>query len=659
MRKAAAGLLIGVCAAAIVLALTNLGAFQTVELKTYDWRLARTADPSTARKDIALVEIDEYSLRNLQQHAGRWPWPRVVHASLIDYLNRGKPKLIVYDVLFADEDLRVGFPYGGDTWSGPESDKALADTIKKAGNVVLLADATFAGETTDKQTLPDQGYRINVPGVLERRVVFPPAGALSGAAAALGHNFLSLDPDGPVRHVVPFVRTGDHAMPSLGLSAALRASGLNPSAVRIDGRSLIAGDRLMPLEMRRVNTEGGVTEMLWGLIHFRGPAFLADMKRRPYPHHSFFDLLFSEEQLLAEQKPDIDPAVFRDKIVFVGVTAAGLFDVFETPFAGGLMPGIQIHASVADDFLSNRVMRPESRGVRFALVVALALLVGLISALVPAWWAAAIVAAIVTGFAFVATRQFAAGNWINMTQPTLAASVALFGGVGYQYFFEGREKRKMKRLFGQYVSKDVYEQLVANPDLARLGGQRRQMTVLFSDIRGFTTVSEKGQPEEIVAILNEYFSRMVAIVFEHKGTLDKFVGDMVMALFGAPLDDPNHAEHAVDAALEMIRELNRLNEKWASEGRPALDIGIGVSTGPMIAGNIGSEAIMSYTVIGDAVNLGARLESLNKEYGTRTIISEATRDALPDRYVLRPLGEVIVKGKTRPVAIFEVKENQA
>lgn len=642
-----------------MLALTNLEAFHTVELKTYDWRLSHTADPSTARKDIALVEIDEYSLRNLQQHAGRWPWPRVVHASLIDYLNRGKPKLIVYDVLFADEDLRVGFPYGGDTWSGAESDKALADTIKKAGNVILLADATFVGETTEKQALPEQGYRLNVPGVLERRVIFPPAGLLSAAAAALGHNFLSLDPDGPVRHVVPFVRNGNNAMPSLGLSAALRVSGVNPSTVRIDGKSLIAGDRMLPLDTRTVNIEGGVTEMLWALIHFRGPAFLSDMKRRPYPHYAFFDLLYSEEQLIAGQKPDIDPSLFRDKIVFVGVTAAGLFDVFETPFAGGLMPGIQIHASVADDFLSNRVMRPESRGVRIALVITLALLVGLISALLPAWWAAGAFAAMIAAFAFIATQQFAAGHWINITQPTLASSLALFGGVGYQYFFEGREKRKMKRLFGQYVSKDVYEQLVANPDLARLGGQRRQMTVLFSDIRGFTTVSEKGQPEEIVAILNEYFTRMVEIVFAHKGTLDKFVGDMVMALFGAPLDDPNHAEHAVDAALEMIRELNRLNEKWAAEGRPALDIGIGISTGPMIAGNIGSEAIMSYTVIGDSVNLGARLESLNKEYGTRIIISEATRDALPGRYLFRPLGNVVVKGKTRPVAIFEVKENQA
>ena len=659
MRKAAAGLLTGACAAGIVLALTNLDAFRTVELKTYDWRLARTANPSSARKDIALVEIDEYSLRNLQPHAGGWPWPRVVHASLIDYLNRGKPALIVYDVLFADADLRVGFPYGGDTWSGPESDKALADTIRNAGNVILLADATFAGETTDKRDWPDQGYRLNQPGVLERTVIFPPAGVLRDAASALGHNFLSLDADGPVRHVVPFVRTGDHAMPSLGLSAALRASGIAPANVRIDGASLVAGDRVMPLETRQVNIEGGSTAMLWGLINFRGPALLADMKRRPYPHYSFFDLLYSEEQLLAEKKPDVDPSLFRDKIVFVGVTAAGLFDVFETPFAGGRMPGIQIHAAVADDFLSNRAMQPESRGVRLALVVTAALAVGLLAVLLPAWWAAAVVVAGVGAFVLLATRLFAAGTWINITQPSLAASLALFGGVCYQYFFEGREKRRMKRLFGQYVSKDVYDQLVANPDLARLGGQRRQMTVLFSDIRGFTTVSESGQPEEIVAILNEYFTRMVEIVFAHKGTLDKFVGDMVMALFGAPLDDPDHAEHAVDAALEMIRELRRLNEKWTAEGRPSLDIGIGISTGAMIAGNIGSEAIMSYTVVGDAVNLGARLESLNKEYGTRIIISEATRDILPGRYHLRPLGDVIVKGKTKPLAIFEVKETQA
>lgn len=658
MRKATAGLLIGLCAAGIVLALTGIEAFRTVELKTYDWRLSRTADPSTARKDIALIEIDEYTLRNLQQHAGRWPWPRVVHASLIEYLSRGKPAAIVYDVLFADADTRVGFEYGGDTWSGRESDAAFADAIKKAGNVILLADATYTGETTKDEAWPDQGYRIDHPHIFERKVILAPAEPLLSAAAGLGHNFFSLDPDGPIRHTIPFVRVGARAMPSLGLAAALRVAGVTASDMSVEDSALTVGGTVMPLETRDMRTEDGTRSFLWGLIKFRGAAFADDLKTRPYAHYPFFDLLYSEEQVLAGEKPNIDPSIFRDKIVFVGMGASGVFDAFETPFGGGRMPGIQIHAAVADDFLSSLFMRPESRGVRMALVVALALCVGLVATLLPAWWAAAVFGLIVTGLGVTATRLFADGHWINITQPTLASSLALFGGVGYQYFFEGREKRKMKRLFGQYVSKDVYDQLVANPDLARLGGQRRQMTVLFSDIRGFTTVSESGEPEEIVAMLNEYFTSMVDIVFAHKGTLDKFVGDMVMALFGAPLDDPQHAQHAVDAALAMIRELSRLNEKWTAEGKPALDIGIGVSTGPMIAGNIGSEAIMSYTVIGDAVNLGARLESLNKQYGTRIIISEATREGLSDRYFFRPLGDVVVKGKTRPVAIYEVKENQ-
>ena len=657
-RKAAAGLLIGVSAAAIVAALTNLEAFRTVELNTYDWRLARTADPSTARKDIALVEIDEYSLRNLEPNAGRWPWPRIVHATLIDYLRRGNPKLIVYDVNFAEADTR-SFEMAGETMAGQDSDAALAAAIRNAGNVILLADATFEGDHTGTHTWPDQGYRLNSSGITERKVLFAPAPVFADAAAALGHNLFVYDADGPMRHIVPFVRTGDRAMPSLGLAAALRASGVRPSEVTVQGDTLRLRDRQMPLEWRYVDNPDGRYGYLWGLIRFRGPAFLADMKSRPYPAYSAFDLLFAEQEIASEKKPSIDPSVFRDKIVFVGMGASGLYDAFETPFGSGRMPGTQIHAAAADDFLSNRYMRPESRTLRIALVVGCALAAGSVATLVPAWWAAAVVALMMTVFVSVATSQFADGHWINITQPSLAASLALFGGVAYQYFFEGREKRKMKRLFGQYVSKDVYERLVANPDLARLGGQRRQMTVLFSDIRGFTTVSEKGQPEEIVAILNEYFTRMVDIVFAHKGTLDKFVGDMVMALFGAPLDDPRHAEHAVDAALEMIRELNRLNAKWTAEGRPALDIGIGISTGPMIAGNIGSEAIMSYTVIGDAVNLGARLESLNKEYGTRIIISEATREALPGRYLFRPLGNVVVKGKTTPVAIFEVKENQA
>jgi adenylate cyclase len=240
-----------------------------------------------------------------------------------------------------------------------------------------------------------------------------------------------------------------------------------------------------------------------------------------------------------------------------------------------------------------------------------------------------------------------------MTQPLMQWQ-ALFAGT--PMVFRRRTAKRVVKLFGRYVSKDVYQQLIANPDLARLGGGRREMTVLFSDIRGFTTITEKGDPEALVAQLNEYFSRMVELVFHHKGTVDKFVGDMVMALFGAPLADVEHADHAVQTAVDMVAELGRLNAKWVSEGKPELDIGIGVNSGEMIAGNIGSSSIMSYTVIGDNVNLGSRLESLNKEYKTRIIISDATRARLKTQHDnIRPLGDVIVKGKSRPVAIFEVQ----
>jgi adenylate cyclase len=660
--KGVAGLLVGLAAATLVLigdalfgavSRDGLNPFDLAELRTYDWRLTHTARPDTARKDIAIVEIDERSLRSLQPNAGRWPWPRAVHSMLVDYLVRAPAKIIAYDIVFSEADTRRGFDFGGSTMSGAESDKALADSVRAAGTVILVADASYDAEI-ENATLPDAGYPLDVPGIYEMRGVLPPFRLLADAASGLGHNRFVLDPDGPMRHAIPFVRAHHRTVPSLGVAAALRATGIRAQDVRLDGTRLRFGDRVMPLSARHVKADDGVVSFLWAPINFRGPALLDDLKTRTYPTYSFFDLLYSEEQLLAGKKPDIDPAAFRDRIVFVGTTASGLSDVFETPFSNGKMPGVQIHAALADDILSNRFIHEAGRNMRVATVTAAAIAAGIAATMLPAWWAAAATAALLAGVSWIATRLFGGGYWLNLSQPVLASSFALFGGVAYQYFFEGREKRKMKKLFGQYVSKDVYEQLVANPALARLGGQRREMTVLFSDIRGFTSVTERGEPQAIVGMLNEYFTRMVTIVFRHEGTLDKFVGDMVMALFGAPLDDPQHADHAVEAALDMIAALGELNTQWKSEGRAELDIGIGINTGPMIAGNIGSEAIMSYTVIGDAVNLGSRLESLNKEYGTRIIISDATRERLSRPYRLRPLGDVVVKGKTQPVAIYEL-----
>lgn len=664
MKHIATGGLIGLCAAALVLATAQLtGAivgpsgqnpFETVELNTYNWRMTRTAQAETARKDIALVYIDEASLRNAEPIAGRWPWPRVMHSFLIDFLARGPAKVVAYDVNFAQADDRGAFEFAGETWTGAKSDQAFAASLRKAGNVILLADATYDGEDTKVAPPPDYGYSLDLPGIVDRRTVFASFPLLAQAASGFGHNLFVLDPDGPIRHVVPFVRSRQRALPSLGTAAAIRYAGIPPSQVTLDDRSLKIGAATMPLEWNRVRSSEGTLSYLWGLTNFRGAAFGTDLKTTTYPTYQVFDLLASEDQLQQGQKPIVDPTIFKDKIVFVGTTAAGLFDAFETPFANGKMPGINIHAAVADDILSNRFMHPIDARVRITSVVLTGVITGVIATLLPAWWATAVTALAIIAFGYAGMWLLGIGYWINVTQPFAASSIALLSGVGYQYFVEGREKRKMKKLFGQYVSKDVYHQLVSDPSRARLGGARREMTVLFSDIRGFTSVSEKGEPEDIVHTLNEYFTKMVEIVFRHQGTLDKFVGDMVMALFNAPLDDPGHADHAVEAALDMIDELMRLNEGWKAAGRPVLDIGIGINTGPMIAGNIGSEQIMSYTVIGDAVNLGSRLESLNKNYGTRIIISEATKALLNGRYEFRSLGDVVVKGKTKPVAIFEV-----
>jgi adenylate cyclase len=393
--KGVAGLLVGVATAALVLlgnalfasaSRDGLNPFDLAELRTYDWRLIHTARPATARKDIAIVEIDERSLRSLEPNAGRWPWPRAVHSMLVDYLARAPAKIIAYDIVFSEADTRRGFDFGGSTVSGAESDKALADSVKAAGTVILLADASYDAEI-ENAALPDAGYPLDLPGIYEMRGVLPPFKLLADAASGLGHNRVVLDPDGPIRHTIPFVRAHHRVVPSLGVAAALRVAGIRPQDVRLDRTRLLYGDRVMPLSARHVKADDGILSFLWGPVNFRGPALLDDLKSRTYPTYSFFDLLYSEEQLLAGKKPDIDPAVFRDAIVFVGTSATGLSDVFETPFSNGKMPGVQIHAAAADDILSNRFIHQAGRNVRVATVTAAAIAAGVAAASVSALFA--------------------------------------------------------------------------------------------------------------------------------------------------------------------------------------------------------------------------------------------------------------------------------
>ena len=648
MRKLVVGIAIGASAFLATIGLQWLGVFDDVELAAFDRRLIATHNAGNASKDIVIIEINESSMDALEPVFGRWPWPRMVHAGVIDFVARAGAKVITYDVLFLDEDRRGAFPVGDRVMSGAESDALLVESVGRAGNVILAANVTFEGLESDTgpaapaPPIPGITYEPG-PGFPQRPHLALPIEPLANVSAGVGHTLAPLDADGTSRRIFPFLQAQGRMIPWLGLSAALFATSRTPDEVVATNDVLRIGNSQLALE------PSGHT-----ILRQHGPYASPDGVRT-YTSVPFFDVLRSEEQWHAGQPTTIDPAIFRDKLVFVGLTALTGNDIRVSPFGGPPMPGVQLHAAAADDVVSGRTVRRVSPAMDAAVTGAATLTAGVIAVVWPVGVALAVLVPAAALLVWALTAAVGDGLWIAVVTPVFGLALATFAGTVWQYVVEGRQKRQMKTLFGRYVSPDVFAHLVANPDVAQLGGQRREMSVLFSDIRGFTTAAERLSPEEVVAQLNEYFSAMVEVLFRHQGTLDKFVGDMVMGLFGAPVADPRHADHAVAAAVDMVTTLEGLNTAWEARGMPRMEIGIGVNSGEMIAGNIGASSIMSYTVIGDAVNLGARLESLNKEYGTKILISEATRARLTSPVSTREIGSVTVKGKTTAVLVHAVE----
>lgn len=652
VRKALIGGLIGLASAVVALWLGTLPSAEVVELETYDWRMRYAASRAPANPEIVLVTIDEESMRGLEPLVGRWPWPRLVHAQLLNYLTRARPRAILYDVLFTEQD-RTRFFVQDDEWTGADSDTSLAEAARGLP-LVVPGDAVpeaLEGGAEPPPMGPMPGLGLSHELEAEARPVFvPPIPPLVATSRVIAHNFAALDADGPWRRYVPFISHQGQVIPSLAVSAVAVALGIDGTEIRTDAAGTWIGSKRLPLAVT-----GRDRQQRRALIRFQGRG---PVDESGYRRVSFYRLFYSEQQLLDGAEPLEAPGRLRDAIVIVGATASATYDAFTTPVAGK-MGGVEVHANVVDSILTGRTIEPAATLGATAATIAVAVLVGAAAVFLGPWLTFGVAAVVAAAVVVATTWQFVGGVWYPLVVPLVAIALTAVGDVAYEYFVEGREKRRVKKIFSQFVSRDIYQQLLDNPAGANLGGHRRQMSVLFSDIRGFTTISEQGPPEAIVAQLNEYFSRMVPIVFAHKGTVDKFVGDMIMALFGAPLDDPDHADHAVQAALAMSAGLAKLNHEWRARGRSPLDIGIGINTGDMVAGNLGSADIMSYTVIGDEVNLGARLESLNKEYGTRIIISEATRAALRGQYDVRALGDVVVKGKTVPVRIYAVAPPEA
>ncbi len=626
-------------------ALSRTRFFSTIELKTLDYRFRLLGQQHSASPDIVLAEIDDNSIKHLEPVFGRWPWSREVHGYFLRFMRRAGARAVVFDVLFTENDVE-----------NPDGDDLFADETGKSDSIV---QAVFLGNQDNEQVTgevdPGTLERFTLPGEGQFRnfiQVDLPYHRLTEATSRLGHVANALDADGPFRHYLLMASAKGRLFPSLALAAALAVKGLGVDDIKLSGRRVDAGTIHAAL-----NSE-------WRLpIWFNGGP-------GTYQTYSYSHIVYAEGQIEQGDQPGLDPALFHDKIVLVGVSATGLHDMFTTPYAGtasegartasglrlGAMAGVEVHANVLDDLLHNRYLLTTPAWLNWTIGLVITLLVLMAVFFTRLLQALVIGLALLGGYLWSAQYVFAHSHYqLPVATAFVGWSLALGLGLSYQYWIEGAEKRQVKAIFSRYVSRDVFQQLMDDPEKARLGGVRTIVTVLFSDLRGFTSMSENREPEDIVAQLNEYFSAMVELVFEYHGTVDKFVGDMVMALFNAPVGDREHADHAVQCALAMQKRLGELNEKWKERGLPALACGVGVNSGEMIAGNVGAETIQSYTVIGDNVNLGARLESLCKEYKARIIISEFTRGLLKDAYDLEELGDVLVKGKSKPVKIFEVR----
>jgi adenylate cyclase len=638
-----------------------------VELRTFDLRfLSRGIEKPSP--EVVLAVMDEKSL----DKEGRWPWPRSKIARLVDILSQEGAKVIGLDIGFFEPDentnLRFLDEFGQkiealkirnnqlnqfleESKTRADNDFALANAIRRSEAKVVLgyffhmSRASLDYQIDQKET-EDQLRRIeNSMYPLVRyarqhmdRETFPRAYAPEGnldilSEATDGSGFFNMDPDpdGGVRWMPLTIKYGTEIFMPLSMQSVWQYLGNPQLMVKVADygvEGIQMGERFIPTD------ETGRM-----LIKYLGPT-------ETFPHYSISDILHGK----------LPEGTFRDKIVLVGVTAIAIYDVRNTPFSP-LFPGVEIHATVIDNILKQEFLNKPKWALMYdaLVIVILAVLTGILlprlSALKGVSFASGLFVLHILASRWLFTRF---GLWVNIVYPLLALILIYTSLTIYRYMTEERERKKIKDAFTYYVSSSVVNEILKDPSRLRLGGDKRELSVLFSDIRGFTTISEGLSPEDLTNLLNEYLTVMTDVVFKYDGTLDKYMGDALMAIYGAPLEQPDHAYRACASAIEMLEELGKLNEKWIQEGKKPLDIGIGINTGTMMVGNMGSEQRFDYTVMGDAVNLGSRLEGANKAYQTNILISDETYKRVKNDFVCMELDSVRVEGKTHPVTIFQL-----
>src|SRR5256884_2578477 len=615
-----------------------------------------------------MAAIDEKSLDT----EGRWPWPRSKIAALVDTLSRDGARVIGFDIAFSEptetsqvalidqlarrvdalaiRDQRLA-DFITESRRHADNDRALATAIKKSSAAVVLGYFFHMSEATLEYRLepseidrrlkrlaaskyPVVAYQAPDTGAVPFIRAHAPESnldAFSDAAASSGYFSLRSDPDGVLRWMPLVIQAGEDLFPPLSVLCAWHYLGRPRLTVKVgrhgvDGIQM--GERFIPTD------EGGQL-----LINYPGPP-------KTFPQVSVTDILGGKAPRGA----------FKDRIVLVGATALGTYDLRNTPFSP-VYPGIEVHASVIDSILTQSFMaRPEwSKLFDLLAIVTLGALVGTALPRLGPLKGLGFAAGLFVLYILAARWLFVNAHvWLNMVYPLLGLSTTYTALTAYYYVTEQRQRKKVKETFRQYVAPLVVEEMLKDPGRLKLGGEEKILTVLFSDLEGFTTYSERYPPHERAAMLGEYYNRVTEQVFMRWGTLKEYVGDELMVIFGAPLEQPDHAARACDAALAMLEQRLALASEWASVGRPQLRARTGINSGPMLVGNLGSRYRFAYGVLGDQVNLGSRLEGLNKVYGTEILVGENTARLVEGEYFLREVDMVRVMGRTQAVRVYEL-----
>jgi len=636
-NKITISLLIAILVTTITLFGYYFGLLDKPEFFAYDTTARLLRSDNVPDKRIKVILVDEASVKAMADIAGRWPWPRAIWSDLLEFLSLGGARAVLFDILF-------------DARTNDVDDGSLAEATWNSQNVYHSMMLKRETQDVDKKStdlgkpLPaDFGTRFGLHHVTGTMNIRPgsenndyslPIDPLHSLSKGIAVVEFTPDSDGVLRRTKPLREYQGKYFPVLGLAPFID----NDSSISIHPYSITINDRTIP-----VDRNGNYIINMYGIDRVE-----------PYSAGGILASLQKIRQGEVENLK-VSPEEFKDAIVFIGVSAVGGSDLKATPLAPSA-PGVIFHVSLASNFLKNDFLKPPVRWLTACSILLGAFLATgvifyskrfLIRAVLPVL--------MLVMYAAYAILSFKGSRIVETVPFFFATVVSSFLAFGYQTFTEAAEKRRVSQLFTQYVSKDVLNEVLHHyKDYLRTSaGSKVEITVLFSDIRGFTTFSENTPPERVVEMLNTHFTRMADIILKHDGTLDKYIGDAIMAFWGAPVPTKDHPQKAVLAAMEMLDALEDVNTLLKERGfEMDLKIGIGINTGVATIGNIGSEKKLNYTVVGDTVNLASRLESLTKDYHSALIISEYTYERVKDTVECELLGNVKVKGREKPVTIY-------